>query len=81
MFRDVCVCSSGAAEERGGKDVRYENPEETPHRGHEAAGTHPLRETHHDRGPLGLHRQVIIIIMTALLQNSLVIISTVFFSV
>ena len=53
---------SGAAEERGGEDVRDEDPEETSHRGHETTGTHPLRETHHDRGPLRLHRQVSIII-------------------
>lgn len=50
--------SSGAAEERGGEDVRHEDPEEASHRRHETTGTHPLGETHHDRGALRLHRQV-----------------------
>lgn len=39
--RTRCVCS-GAAEERRGKDVRHEDPEEASHRGHEAAGAHSL---------------------------------------
>lgn len=52
------VCSPGAVEERGGEDVRHEDPEEASHRRHETTGTHPRRETHHERGALRLHRQV-----------------------
>lgn len=52
------MCPSGAVEERGGEDIRHEDPEEAPHRGHQTAGTHPLRETYHERGTLRLHRQV-----------------------
>lgn len=36
------VFFSGAAEKRGGQDVRYEDLEEETHHGHKATGAHPL---------------------------------------
>lgn len=62
--------SSGAVEERGGEDICHEDPEEASHRRHETTGTHPLWETHHDRGALRLHRQVGTMIVIIILNRA-----------
>lgn len=58
MFSLLCPLPTGAAQKRGEQNICHEDPEEATHRGHEAAGAHPLREAHHAGGALGLHRTV-----------------------
>lgn len=54
----LCPLPTGAAQKRGEQNICHEDPEEATHRGHEAAGAHPLREAHHAGGALWLHRTV-----------------------
>lgn len=50
--------TQGTVEKRRVENVCHEDPEETSHRGHEAAGAHPLGEADHAERALGLHREV-----------------------
>lgn len=52
MFSFLCPLPTGAAQKRGEQNICHEDPEEAAHRGHEAAGAHPLREAHHAGGAL-----------------------------
>lgn len=52
------LARSGAAEERDQSIVRPQSVEEAPRRGHQSAGSHPLRAPDHDGGPQPVHRQV-----------------------
>lgn len=52
MFSLLWCLPTGAAQKRGEQNICHEDPEEAAHRGHQAAGAHPLREAHHAGGAL-----------------------------